>query len=119
MSETSMAKIEGSPFQSDVTSDNRIRVRVRSVDEMVTAGEIEPPDIMKIDVEGAEMLVLEGAKNTLQLHHPVLFVEIHSSELLEQCTSLLEELGYVVEALDENPLAARSRDVFQIRANKK
>lgn len=36
-----------------------------------------PPDFCKIDVEGAEIGVLEGAQRTLAEHHPQVVVEVH------------------------------------------
>jgi hypothetical protein len=40
-----------------------------------------PPDIaatvMKIDVEGAELDVLEGARETIEKHKPIVCVEVH------------------------------------------
>ena len=35
-------------------------------------------DLVKIDVEGAEREVLEGAEETLKKHHPMVYVEVHS-----------------------------------------
>ncbi len=35
------------------------------------------PDVLKIDVEGAEGMVLRGAEELLSRHHPVLIVAIH------------------------------------------
>lgn len=116
MPETSMAKLERSEFQAGLPSAARVRVSVRSVDSMVGSGEIPPPGLMKIDVEGAEVMVLQGAAETLRRHHPRIFAEIHSSQLLAQCTSLLRSEGYRIESLDEDPDAARARDVFQIHA---
>ena len=116
MPETSMAKLEESSFQADANTDNRLRVLVRTIDAMVLNGEIEPPELIKLDVEGAEMMVLEGAKKTLQMYHPEIFAEIHSTDLLELCTSFLTTHGYLIEDLDEDSIVARSKDVFQIRA---
>jgi len=35
------------------------------------------PDLIKVDVEGAEQWVLEGAQKTLERHRPVLIVSLH------------------------------------------
>lgn len=116
MPESSMAKLERSSFQAKLSSAERVRVRLRSIDSMIASGEIEPPALMKIDVEGAELMVLQGASDTLRRHHPDIFAEIHSSALLAQCTSLLQSEGYAIVSLDEEIGAARAKDVFQIRA---
>jgi FkbM family methyltransferase len=116
MPETSMAKLEASSFQSGQTSTERVRVKVRALDAMVAAGEIEPPALMKIDVEGAEAMVLTGARDTIRRHQPVIFAEVHSSALLAECMALLEGEGYRVAPIDQHPVNALSNDVLQIEA---
>ena len=58
------------------------------------------PDVIKVDVEGAEMNVLIGMRQTLRNYKPILFLEIHPSNLCYFNTStsailsLLTENGY-------------------------
>jgi FkbM family methyltransferase len=52
------------------------------------------PALMKIDVEGAELDVLEGGLDLLKAAKPVLLIEAHSSRLEQDCKTLLETLGY-------------------------
>ncbi len=49
------------------------------------------PALMKIDVEGAELDVLRGARHAIASHRPALLVEVNDPEGLE---ALLTELGY-------------------------
>lgn len=52
------------------------------------------PDIVKLDVEGAELKVLIGAAQMVQRRHPHLIVEVHSAELERECGTWLVERGY-------------------------
>lgn len=55
---------------------------------------MRPPDVIKIDVEGAELLVLRGASRTLTEYHPTLFVEIHGTQQHAECCTFLAAKGY-------------------------
>jgi FkbM family methyltransferase len=68
-------------------------VNVRSLDGMVEAGELPPPELLKVDVEGGEVLVLEGMSAVLE-RRPALVVECHSMPLLSQVLDLLIDHGY-------------------------
>jgi FkbM family methyltransferase len=114
--QTSMAKLETSTFQANERASDRVRVKVRSLDAMVGSGEIAPPGLIKIDVEGAEMMVLLGAIQTIRRNRPVLFAEVHSSTLLKQCQELLTTEHYRIEQIDADLDSACMKDVFQIMA---
>ena len=111
-----MAKLEASTFQSENRSEQRIRVPVRSLDAMVSDGSLPTPALIKLDVEGAEVMVLNGAMSVLRSARPELFLEVHSSALLDECREILEGEGYRLISLDRDPGAAKARDVFQIHA---
>lgn len=53
-------------------------------------------DFIKIDVEGHELEVLQGARETLLKYRPVVFVEI-SSENKTKVHEYLTKLGYRLE----------------------
>jgi FkbM family methyltransferase len=50
-------------------------IKLKVLDDLVRSGQIEPPNIIKIDVEGAELNVLKGAKNTILVHRPTILIE--------------------------------------------
>jgi len=51
------------------------------------------PSIIKIDVEGHELQVLEGAQETIRKHKPALLIEIHDFEN-NPVAKFIESLGY-------------------------
>jgi FkbM family methyltransferase len=46
-----------------------------TIDELVADGSIPPPDVIKIDVEGAELLVFRGARRTIESAQPYIIFE--------------------------------------------
>jgi FkbM family methyltransferase len=71
-----------------------------TLDELVQDRGYLRPALVKIDVQGAEMLVLEGASNILTVAGPALFIELHEEGLNMFGTSVsaildrLAERGY-------------------------
>jgi FkbM family methyltransferase len=55
------------------------------------------PGLIKIDVQGAEMLVLQGAADVLRLARPALFVELDENALRKFGTSVSAILNYLAE----------------------
>lgn len=47
-----------------------------TLDEVVATGRLRPPTLLKIDVEGAEMLVFQGAGEVLRRVRPTIHVEV-------------------------------------------
>jgi FkbM family methyltransferase len=84
-----------------------VEVRVPSVtlDRFCKDRDVKP-DILKIDVEGAELRVLRGARDLLLRKRIVVLCEIHPQQM-ENCGSTLAEfkaflqsVGYTIEPLD-------------------
>ena len=61
----------------------------------------EAPDLIKIDVEGAESLVLLGAKNTLLNKKPIILLEVHSMLNMFNVVLILSSLSYELEIIKE------------------
>jgi FkbM family methyltransferase len=69
-----------------------ISVNVRRLDDVMSAEKLPPPDFIKIDVEGAELEVIEGARDTLLRYGPTLMIELHGTNAA--MVSILGGLGY-------------------------
>ena len=91
----SMNKLDGVGAWHDnlfVASETRTVAVVR-IDTI--AKNFRPPDIVKIDVEGAEMMVLEGGRATIAASRPVMLVE-GPGDLWEPLRAYLASLDYVM-----------------------
>lgn len=68
------------------------------------------PDVIKIDVEGAEVKVLAGARELLRKHKPTILLSVHPFEIglmgesIENLTSLIDSLGYKCTEIDGAPV---------------
>lgn len=71
------------------------QVLCRRLDTVVAEEKLPLPDVLKIDVEGAEGLLLRGAASLLRERSPRLLVELHGPEMARDVVALLHELGYV------------------------
>ena len=67
------------------------------------------PDLLKIDVEGAEERVLEGGRNLLYEARPKILLSVHGPTARAACQRLLGEHGYRLTPLD-NPNAGEAKN---------
>jgi FkbM family methyltransferase len=72
-------------------------VACRRLDSLVAEG-LERPDVIKIDIEGAEALLLRGAERLLRESGPRLLIELHGASQAREVLSLLDDLGYTCVA---------------------
>ncbi len=92
MEEATMGKLESSTFQQSEFAVKEIAVQCVTLDSLLSKGKIESPDFIKIDVEGAEEYVLQGAINLLRTKKPMLMIEIHSLEIGKRVHEILKEI---------------------------
>jgi FkbM family methyltransferase len=74
------------------------QVACRRLDTLVAEEKLPLPDVLKIDVEGAEGLLLRGAAGLLRERGPRLLVELHGPEMARDVVTLLHGLGYTCTA---------------------
>lgn len=68
--------VHSSMFYKDGLVDHSIEVTLFDADFLVANG-LPAPDIVKIDIEGAETLFFQGAAGLLREHHPTLIFECY------------------------------------------
>lgn len=72
----------------EVTRDFVIeRAQTTTLDDWFASSNLSTIDFMKVDVEGAELMVLRGGVNTIKAHRPVICMEIDPSYLQRLSTT--------------------------------
>ena len=76
----------------------RISVHTRTLDQVVRDDNIRRIDLIKIDVEGSELLVLKGARDTLKRMNADILMDVDSRNNYERMElfTFLQDLGYRV-----------------------
>jgi FkbM family methyltransferase len=100
-----MNKLAGVGTWNKVIAEEMRTVPVMSIDLLVNS--LRPPNVLKIDVEGAEMDVLNGGEATISRFRPAILIE-GPSELWAPMSAFFEKHGYVLldgEAEQQAPLA--------------
>jgi FkbM family methyltransferase len=73
---------------------HKIRVPADSLDNLLAKYPLREPDLIKIDVEGAESFAVQGMLQTLERKRPLLLLELHGCGPAGQTLRLLDQLGY-------------------------
>ena len=89
--QSAWCRLEGLGSQpSDLVGETT--VPLKRLDSLLAEGALKAPDVMKVDVEGAEVMVLAGARETLRKWRPVLLIDLHGTNAA--VAGLLRELDY-------------------------
>ena len=86
-------------------SATQARVPTTTLDAFCCERGIEP-DVVKIDVEGAEARVLAGSRGVIERRHAVFFIEVHE-RLISPAQALAELEGWDCEEIHSEPAGTR------------
>jgi FkbM family methyltransferase len=93
----------------------QISVGVRQLDTLCGHDQLPKPQLMKIDVEGAEIEVLSGGLATLAASRPLIVMELHSTN--DAICDILEKLNYEVALIGSSvPVREANWDAYIIAA---
>ena len=87
-------------FGYNTVLDHREKVRAMRLDDLVQSEKLGRVDVIKMDIEGAELAALRGGADTIQRFHPVVLLELSDRVLQHQHSSstgvldLLTRHGY-------------------------
>ena len=89
-------------YENEVWNESIPTLDIKTVrlDDLVASGEIQPPDFVKVDVEGHAHRALAGAAVTLARSRPILMIGLHSSAECAGVLSVLASLRYRITPID-------------------
>lgn len=88
-----------SASEASVTADGPWEVPAVSLDEWRSDSGSPLPSLVKIDVEGAEVDVLVGARHALGAASVTIFLSLHGDAQQAGCRSVLTRLGFTISSL--------------------
>jgi FkbM family methyltransferase len=94
------ARFEGSGSTARLgEGGDAIEVETARIDTLLARGDLTPADLVKLDIEGAELAALEGMDGLLRTVRPRLLIEFHGRhidgvDIDTACRTLLRDLGY-------------------------
>lgn len=91
-----------------------MEVTAVKLSRLLKEGVIPFPDLIKIDIEGAEYKVLKDLKAFLIEKKPLIFLSTHSREVRYACLELVTSLDYKIVPLDDNMEKAREFLIEQV-----
>lgn len=86
------------------SSDTKLSIEVVSLSDFCQEHAIEKVDFVKMDVEGSEGAILEGAADFIRQHHPAMIIEVHYVSGVRsdaEVTRILSGHGYTLEVVEQ------------------
>lgn len=93
-----MGKAEGSAGRSEGHFES-IEVPGYSLDDFIYQQGNPPPQVVKMDIEGGEVLALPGMRRLLAEARPLIFLELHGPEAARVAWERLTAIGYRISRM--------------------
>lgn len=110
-----MGKVAGSAGRAEAYQAE-IVVEGLSLDEFVYAHGNPPPQAVKMDIEGGEVLALPGMRRLLAEARPLLLLELHGPQAARLAWELLTQAGYEIDRMQRGFPPLRSPEALDWKA---
>ena len=80
-----------------------------TLDDLVFEQAYPAPVVIKMDIEGGEVLAIEGMRRVLAEHHPLMMIELHGEEAADAVYTALAGAGYDMRLMKAGYPPVRSR----------
>ncbi len=97
-------------FVGGIAAGSPYLIPALSLDDFVARRNLPDPDLVKIDVEGAEADVLRGSREILKRARPRILLALHGETAASDCFNILQSLNYTLRSLHGELI--RSADVM-------
>jgi FkbM family methyltransferase len=111
-----MGKAEGSAGRADEPYQSEISVPSTSLDAFVYQHSGPMPQLVKMDIEGGEVLALPGMRRLLREARPTLLLELHGPEAARAAWDELTAAGYTVHRMGPGFPGVASLDTLDWKA---
>jgi FkbM family methyltransferase len=111
-----MGKAEGSAGRESVEYRSSIQVEGISLDDYVYRLDHQPPDVVKMDIEGGEVLALPGMRQVLEQARPLVFLELHGTQAAQVAWDEFSLAGYRLSRLTRGYPEVHSFDELDWKA---
>jgi FkbM family methyltransferase len=97
----SMGKAVGSGGRGEAY-EKSLPVAGLSLDDYVYGQGHSPPQVVKLDIEGGELLALPGMSRLLEEARPLVFLELHGQESAQAAWRIFNHAGYTLARMEKN-----------------
>ena len=107
---TSMGKVDGSAGRQEEYRQT-IEIPGISLDDFIFETDFPAPQVVKMDIEGGEVMAVHGMRQLLKNTRPILLIELHGPEAARVVGRSLLDAGYLLRGMKPGyPILANPED---------
>ena len=91
---TATFDIEKGTGTGRISEGGTLTIEVDSLDNLFEKGDLNPPNFIKMDIEGEELKALKGSEKVLNRFKPILNISTHGAEIHKSCIDYVRQIGY-------------------------